>query len=526
VIVALTEGLVNDIAKGVSAKSQGQEELKLIGTYVESPLCWAISTAAESHLNVESLHNAKWGISRFSSGSHLMAIVLAHQRGWKLEELQFEVLGNFESLRNGVNGGKAAAFMWETFTSKPYHDSGEIRRAGEIVTPWPCFMMAGTKSTLDGKTKEIASVLSAIREACQIFHSETETIPSYIGRHYNLKPVDAQAWYDQVKITASPNILQSALSRTLTSLKEAKVLPEDNDCQPIDIIDTRFATLESKDIKNMRLYNRPELITRTYNELRARGWVNGGLKWEQLGVIDQQHHYHGASAVDTAIEIAKITSTSNVLSLGSGLGGPARYISGKTGASVLAIELQADLSQVAEELTQRTGLSSKVHHMAADFMAAYKHLRLDSYNAIVSWLTVLHISEKDRLFEGCHEILAPNGIFYAEDWYLKGEAFTPSEQASLRDDVYCNTLLSEDAYKNALRNAGLEVLQFQDLTTDWTKFCADRVANMEKQKKELVKLHGADMFDRLQYFYKRVSELFDGGNLGGVRVVARKTSST
>ena len=525
VIIALTEGLVADIAKGIAAKSELETEIRLIGTYVESPLNWAISTgAASSYHDVESLQSGVWGISRFTSGSHLMSLVLAHQRGWKLD-LKFEVLGSFESLRNGVNRGDAAAFMWENFTTKPYHDSGEIRRIGEITTPWPCFMMAATKQKLNDPSISVAlkRALAAVREACAIFHAEKDSIPALVSERYKLQLADAKAWYSQVKISATPSILQSALSRALATLKEAKVLSDDNTCSPADLIDERFANLEVRDIKNIKLYNRPELITRTYNELKARGWSQGDLDWQKLAEIDQQHHYHGTEAVDAAIEAAKIGKNSNVLSLGSGLGGPARYIAGKTGASVLAIELQADLSQVAQELTERTHLDATVHHMAANFLSAHQHLRLDSYDAIVSWLTVLHISEKHALFKGCNDILAPNGIFYAEDWYRIGE-FTTPEKTVLRDDIYCYELPREQEYKTLLEAAGLEILVFEDLTADWKQYAQDRVTAMEARRDSFVSLHGIDIYERLHYFYMRVKDLFNGGALGGARIVARKSS--
>ena len=97
-----------------------------------------------------------------------MAFVLGLQRGWKLDtELSFEVKGNFErtlypfssslaffsssfsfppfsfppfvfcykteallELRASVNDGSTDAFMWETFMTKPYHDSGVSKRNG------------------------------------------------------------------------------------------------------------------------------------------------------------------------------------------------------------------------------------------------------------------------------------------------------------------------------------------------------------------------------------------------------------
>lgn len=106
--------------------------MRLIGTYVESPLCWAISVGKEANVtSVEDLKSKKFGISRVQSGSHLMAYVLANQRGWN-EDLTFEVKGSFENLRNSVNDKSTDAFMWETFTTKPFHDSGEIKRIGEV----------------------------------------------------------------------------------------------------------------------------------------------------------------------------------------------------------------------------------------------------------------------------------------------------------------------------------------------------------------------------------------------------------
>ena len=110
-----------------------------------TPLCWAVvSGAASAITSVDGLKGKTFAISRLGSGSHLMACVLAVQRGWNpAKDLKFVVAGDFKSLRDAVNSGLADAFMWETFTTKPYWDSGELRRVGDITTPWPCFMLAG-----------------------------------------------------------------------------------------------------------------------------------------------------------------------------------------------------------------------------------------------------------------------------------------------------------------------------------------------------------------------------------------------
>ncbi|CAF1404473.1 unnamed protein product [Adineta ricciae] len=78
-IIALTEGLINEISKG--------SDIRLIGTYVQSPLTWSVSTGINSQFHsIEDLKGEIFGISRYQSGSHLMSCVLANQYGWKQDD--------------------------------------------------------------------------------------------------------------------------------------------------------------------------------------------------------------------------------------------------------------------------------------------------------------------------------------------------------------------------------------------------------------------------------------------------------
>jgi hypothetical protein len=148
--------------------------------------------------SIGDLKGATFGVSRLGSGSHLMAYVLAQQRGWDPQrDVHFEVTGDFASLRASVNEGKTAAFMWETFTTKPYHDSGEVKRIGQITTPWPCFMMASRKSVLDDEEKSaaVARVCAVIRDATRLFHSE-HRMDETIARKYSLQLRDAKVKHE------------------------------------------------------------------------------------------------------------------------------------------------------------------------------------------------------------------------------------------------------------------------------------------------------------------------------------------
>ena len=64
VAIGLTEGWVAGIGK---AQEKGREAgYRMVGTYVETPLCWAISTGGgrEDIISVEGLKGKKIGVSR------------------------------------------------------------------------------------------------------------------------------------------------------------------------------------------------------------------------------------------------------------------------------------------------------------------------------------------------------------------------------------------------------------------------------------------------------------------------------
>ena len=100
----------------------------------------------------------------------------------------------------------------------------------------------------------------------------------------------------------------------------------------------------------MKLYQN---VDRIFNELKA---INKD-KSKSLNVHDlfkfDQLHYNGTKAVDFAIKKTKINKNKLVLEIGSGIGGPARYIGYKTKSLVTALELQKDQNKVAKILTKK-----------------------------------------------------------------------------------------------------------------------------------------------------------------------------
>lgn len=64
IAIGLTEGWIAGLGKAVAERKDGG--YKLVGTYVETPLCWAISTGANRTdvEGVQQLKGKKMGVSR------------------------------------------------------------------------------------------------------------------------------------------------------------------------------------------------------------------------------------------------------------------------------------------------------------------------------------------------------------------------------------------------------------------------------------------------------------------------------
>ena len=165
--VILTEGLVRSVSAGTPAV--------IVQEYIASPLLWGIHVAHTSpYRGEEALKGKTAAISRYGSGSHLMAYVHAQEKKWPLAGLAFEVVHTLEGAVEALTAGNADYFMWERFTTQPLVDQGVFRRVGVCPTPWPCFVIASTQAF----ARKHPGVLSDILEILNAYTLEFKQIPS------------------------------------------------------------------------------------------------------------------------------------------------------------------------------------------------------------------------------------------------------------------------------------------------------------------------------------------------------------
>jgi len=185
--VILTEGIIKDIIEGNPSK--------IVQTFVQSPLIWGIHVAADSNFEtIKDIKGSRAAISRYGSGSHLMAYINAKNNNWDLnDDLKFEVIKNLDGAVKGLTQGEADYFMWEKFTTKPLVDNGTFRRIANCPSPWPCFVIAVRDEFIENNPSELKTILDIINTKTAEFKTITD-IDKVIAHRYKQELTDVQEW--------------------------------------------------------------------------------------------------------------------------------------------------------------------------------------------------------------------------------------------------------------------------------------------------------------------------------------------
>lgn len=218
VCILLTEGIITDIIRG--------NKSKIISNYVISPLIWGVHTAADNPLdNYRDIYSKKYAISRFGSGSHLMAIVDAVSKEKKLIKEQFHVIKNLDGALESLKKHETDVFYWEKYTTKPYVNSGQLKRVGEFLTPWPCFVIAASEKILEEQPENIIRMLRTIHDSTDLFMQNDDAI-KLVSERYGQRMKDVEKWYHSTEWAIHGWVSNKMLRSVVYALKSANIIDE------------------------------------------------------------------------------------------------------------------------------------------------------------------------------------------------------------------------------------------------------------------------------------------------------------
>ena len=178
---------------------------------------------------------------------------------------------------------------------------------------------------------------------------------------------------------------------------------------------------------------------------------------DDLAPIDEFHTRGKESTIEIA-NLAQLQSHHNVLDVGCGLGGSARYIANEFGCSVMGVDLTDEYIDVANQLTEFVNLSDKVSFKQANAL----ELPFSSDNFDVVWTehTQMNISDKGKFYGELSRVLKPKGRLVFHDIFGTNNA--PHYPTPWAEHGSLSSLCTQEEAREAIEKSNLAVDKWID----------------------------------------------------------------
>ncbi|MEB2777113.1 ABC transporter substrate-binding protein [Algoriphagus sp. D3-2-R+10] len=219
IAIVLTESFLKDFEVGNPSK--------MIGFHVKSPLNWGVHISGDSTVNsLDEITTPSFLISRIGSGSQLMSYVLAKREGWDSEKLEFKIVNNLHGALEAMNPEIPEMFLWEKYTTKPWVDTKQMKRIGEVSSPWPCFAIIASDKALAEFGEIVFQLRDLVYQTSKSLQTSLTAIED-ISKNYELNAPDVKEWFAQTTWATNAEITKTQLIESMNTMKELGIISKE-----------------------------------------------------------------------------------------------------------------------------------------------------------------------------------------------------------------------------------------------------------------------------------------------------------
>ena len=216
---------------------------------------------------------------------------------------------------------------------------------------------------------------------------------------------------------------------------------------------------------------------------------------------------------------ACLDETSHVLDLGSGYGGPARFLASRFGCEVTGLNVSAVEIEEAKRQTSAAGLESSVRFDHGDFHELpYSD---DTFEVVWSQDSLMYGADKGRILEEVQRVLKPGGVLDFTD-ILARRDLDEENRKRLYARVRTPEMWDTERYLTELIDLNFRIRRVED----WSQHVAASYAWARRQAKakrdELESKVGVDLVQRTMDGLEFWVDMAERGNVGWALLVAQK----
>jgi ubiquinone/menaquinone biosynthesis C-methylase UbiE len=258
------------------------------------------------------------------------------------------------------------------------------------------------------------------------------------------------------------------------------------------------------------------LYASAYAGFGARERVRRETYGEDVG----QSGWTTVDELDRFAEWLDLEAGSRLLDVGSGSGGTALYLSAKTGASVLGIDLLEEGIATATRLAEERGLADRASFMQTD-AAERLPFEDESFDAVLSIDAMCHLPNRLGVLEEWHRVTSPGArILFTDPTILTG--LVTGAEIAVRSAIGVYVFSVPAINESCLAEAGFDLLRQEDLTESMATVAGRWRDARARFREELVADEGAKTFEGVQSFLEISHQLARERRLSRVAYLARR----
>jgi cyclopropane fatty-acyl-phospholipid synthase-like methyltransferase len=217
---------------------------------------------------------------------------------------------------------------------------------------------------------------------------------------------------------------------------------------------------DSTDSRVEEHYAHRDLAAAIFEALAAAGKNVNNLTLQDLAPVDE-FHVRGQEATAELARAARLDATMHVLDVGSGVGGPSRYLAAEFGCRVTGLDLTEEYCRTAQVLADRIGLSDRILYRQGNAL----NMPFDAESFEVAWTqhTAMNIEDKSSMYSEMWRVVKRGGLIAIYD-ILAGDSGPVHFPVPWAREPSISFLATPDELHDLLEEVGFEILRWRDTT--------------------------------------------------------------